>query len=142
MQPLRKRLLPSWVGERVQKIIVFNDNISFTIQIYHFPGWYDLHLQEDNSIWDIYYYLLMILVPTNKVEKIKYFFLLSNYRIRFFWRKKNRFMANKHKLASMRNIKKIVLAAILKRKDFFFLKCYFSNVNLFMFFYFEPNFIE
>ena len=46
---------------------------------------------------------------------------------------------NEHYL--MHNVKNLVLAAILKWNIFFF-KFYFKDVNVFMFFNLEPNFIE
>ena len=66
-------------GGRVQNkkvlfIIVFNDKISFKNSNTIFLAEKFFKFRKIINIWDIYYYILIILVPANKVEKkIKYF---------------------------------------------------------------------
>ena len=65
-----------------------------------------------------------------------FFFSCPKYQIRIFWWEKWKgcgVSGNWHKSALLRNVTKIVL----KTEKF-----YFSNLNLFMFFFFEPYFIE
>ena len=49
---------------------------------------------------------------------------------------------NESKTLTLTCIRGVYLAAILKRNVFFIYFFYLNNVNLFMFTYFEPNFIE
>ena len=64
---------------------------------------------------------------------------VTHHLVKKKWYRPRHFHANYHKWALLHNVTKLVLVAILNR--IIFLQFYFKNVNVFMFFIFQPNLI-